>query len=219
MTRTRVRTAAVLAAIVLAVGACGPVQPSPTPVPSTSSASPTAAVPSTATATADAASPEPPTSLPPGVTVDPGLLEVLPTEIDGVPLEPDPVTATDMGSDPLLADSVRSLAVAAAVAPGDEASPASDLAVASVIRLRPDVFDEAFYQEWRDTYDDAACEVADGVESETETQLAGRQVYSATCVGGARTYHTYLVDQGFIVSVTATGEHLFGERIMAGLAG
>jgi len=33
------------------------------------------------------------------------------------------------------------------------------------------------------------------------------------------TYHTYLADQGFIVSVTATGEHLFGERIMAGLAG
>jgi hypothetical protein len=149
--------------------------------------------------------------------VDPGLLEVLPTEIDGVTLEPDAATAAQVGSDPLLAESALSLAVALAVAPG--ASSTGDLAVASVIRLRPEVFDEAFYQEWRDTYDEAACEVADGVESEDQTEIGGREVYVGTCVGGARTYHTYLADQGFIVSVTATGERRFGELIMAGLAG
>jgi hypothetical protein len=149
--------------------------------------------------------------------VDAGLLEVLPTEVQGTTLEPDPATAAQVGSDPLLADSALSIAVALAVAPG--ASDSEDLAVASVIRLRPDVFDEAFYQEWRDTYNEAACEVADGVESEDETQIAGRQVYTGTCVGGARTYHTYLVDQNFIVSITATGERRFGELIMAGLAG
>jgi hypothetical protein len=148
--------------------------------------------------------------------VDPGLLEVLPTGIDGVTLQPDPDQAAQIASDPLLAESTLSLAVALA-APG--ASDSEDLAVASVIRLRPDVFDEAFYQEWRDTYNNAACEVADGVEAEDETEIAGRPVYAGTCVGGARTYHTYLVDQGFIVSVTATGERRFGELIMAGLAG
>jgi hypothetical protein len=94
-----------------------------------------------------------------------------------------------------------------------------DVAVASVIRLRPDVFDEAFYQEWRDTYNQAACEVADGVDTESPAQIGGRASYLGTCVGGARTYHTYLEDQGFIVSVTATGERGFGELILAGLAG
>lgn len=223
MTRFRFFSAtSALALLVVVVAACSPGQPTPPPTrqpstavdsPSGPSASPSAAIPSSAS---PLASP----SLPPGVTVDPGLLEVLPAEIDGVALEPDPATAAEVGSDPLLADSVLSLAVAVAVAPGDgTSSAANDLAVASVIRLRPDVFDEAFYQEWRDTYNEAACEVADGVESEDETELDGRQVYVATCVGGARTYHTYLVDQGFIVSVTATGEDLFGERIMAGLAG
>jgi hypothetical protein len=151
------------------------------------------------------------------MTVDPGLLEVLPAEIDGVALRPDPDTAARIASDPLLAQSALSIAVALAAAP--DASSGDDLAVASVIRLRPDVFDEAFYQEWRDTYDEAACEVADGVESQEGTEIAGRQVYVATCAGGAMTYHTYLLDQNFMVSVTASGPARFGELIMAGLAG
>jgi hypothetical protein len=166
-------------------------------------------------------SPSPPASTPPtlpaGVSVDPGLLEVLPAKVDGVSLQPDPETAAQVGSDLLLAESARSIAVAVAAAPG--ASDSADLAVASVVRLLPDVYDEAFFQEWRDTYNEAACEVADGVESEDETELAGRHVYTGTCAGGAMTYHTYLEDQGFIVSVTASGERRFGELIMANLAG
>jgi hypothetical protein len=155
--------------------------------------------------------------LPAGVIVDPGLLEVLPAQIDGVALEPDPTTAAQVASDHLLADSALSIAVALAIGPGSAGS--DDLAVASVIRLRPDVFDEAFYQEWRDTYNEAACEVADGVQSDTQTEIGGRTTYGGTCVGGAQTYHVYLEDQGFIVSITATGERRFGELILAGLAG
>jgi hypothetical protein len=150
------------------------------------------------------------------VTVDPGLLEVLPVAVDGIALEPDPDTAAEVASDPLLAESALSIAVAIAAAPGSPDS--DDLAVASVIRLRPDVFDEAFYQEWRDTYNEAACEVADGVESDTSTEIGGHATYVATCAGGPRTYHTWLEDQGFIVSVTATGERRLGEQILAGLA-
>ena len=151
------------------------------------------------------------------MTVDPGLLEVLPLMVDGMTVEADPETAAEVAADPLLAESALSIAVALAAAPGGSA--ADDLAVASVIRLRPDVFDEAFYQEWRDTYNEAACGVADGVESETETEIGGHQTFIGTCVGGAPTYHTYLEDQGFLVSVTATGERRFGELIIAGLAG
>jgi hypothetical protein len=155
--------------------------------------------------------------LPAGVTVDPGLLEVFPAQIDGVTLEPDPTTGAEVASDPFLAESALSIAVALAVGPGG--SDAEDLAVANVIRLRPDVFDEAFYQEWRDTYNEAACEVAGGVESELQTQIAGRATYVGSCAGGALTYHTYLIDQGFLVSITATGERRFGELILAEVEG
>jgi hypothetical protein len=149
------------------------------------------------------------------VTVDPGLLEVLPASVDGIPLVADPDTAAEVAADPLLAESALTIAVALAVAP---TSATDDLAVASVIRLRPDVFDEAFFQEWRDTYNEAACEVADGVESETATLIGVHPSYIGTCVGGAQTYHTWLEEQGFIVSVTGTGERNLGEQIIAGLA-
>ena len=158
-----------------------------------------------------------PSVLPVGVAVDPGLLEVLPTQVDGVTLEPDPTTAAEIAADPLLAKSAVSIAVAAAIAPGT--SGADDIGIASVIRLRPGVFDDAFYMEWRETYNRGACVVADGVETEEPAEFGGRAAYVGTCVGGAHTYHTYLEDQGFIVSITATGERRFGELILAGLAG
>lgn len=210
--------AAVLALLVVA--ACGPTEPTTAPSPSApASSSPTASPVATASVPAPSASSvvQTPPSMPAGVTVDPGLLEVLPTQIDGVPLEADPTTAADIASDPLLAESALSIAVALAVAPGPSAS--ENFAVASVIRLRPDVFDEAFYQEWRDTYNEAACEVADGVQSEDQITIGGRTTYVATCVGGAQTYHVHLEDQGFIVSITAIGQRRLGELIIAGLAG
>ena len=219
--RWRVRWFATLLLAAQAVGlaACGPTEPSVSATPSASasavptpsasrSTSPSVATPSTSV--------EIPPSLPPGVTVDPGLLEVLPLAADGVALAADPATATEVAEDPLLAESALSIAVAIAAAPG--ASESDDVAVASVIRLRPDIFDEAFYQEWRDTYNEAACEVADGVESETATEIGGHATYVGTCAGGVQAYHTYLEDQGFIVSVTATGGRRLGELIIAGLA-
>lgn len=220
--RSRLAIASLLATAALAAAGCGPTPPttSPSGTPS-ASASPSVSAPATPVASAPAASPSGSVaSVPPppvGVSVDPGLLEVLPAQIDGVTLQPDPVTADEISRDPLLAESALSIAVALAVAPG--ASDSEDLAVANVIRLRPDVFDEAFYQEWRDTYNEAACEVADGLESERQAEIGGRQTYIGTCTGGAETYHTYLEEQGFLVSITATGERRFGELILAGLAG
>ena len=216
------RLARALMVIILSAAACGPTPPSTAPTvalpsasaPSTASPSPSPSLASQAVASPSASIGTPP-SLPLGVTVDPGLLEVLPASVDGISLVPDPDTAAEVAADPLLAESALTIAVALAVAP---TSTTDDLAVASVIRLRPDVFDEAFFQEWRDTYNEAACEVADGVESETATLIGGHASYVGTCVGGARTYHTWLEDQGFIVSVTGTGERNLGEQIIAGLA-
>jgi hypothetical protein len=223
-------TMALATAAALAVG-CGPTTPTPlsTVVP-TASPSPagssvaTASAPASASASAGpsaAASPTEPGEtgppLPAGVIVDPGLLEVLPAEVDGVGLQPDPDTAAEVAADPMLAESALSLAVALAVAPG--ASGGENLAVANVIRLRPDVFDEVFYRGWRDAYNEAACAVAGGVESESQDEIGGRQTQIATCAGGALTYHTFLVDQGFLISITASGERRLGELILESVAG
>ena len=211
-------------ALVLGVAACGQTVPSPSiGSPSPSGAPPTASAPATPSPSVSTTTPSlpaasasavVPSSLPAGVTVDPGLLEVLPRLVDEVPLVPDPETAAEVAADPLLAESALSIAVALAAAP---TATTDDLAVASVIRLRPDVFDEAFYQEWRDTYNEAACEVADGVDSETSTLIGGLASYVGTCIGGTRTYHTYLEDQGFIVSVTSTGPKDLGHEIIAAI--
>jgi hypothetical protein len=213
-----------IAAIAAATAACGQPAPSSAPVISAppsaapSPSTPTTPSPSASTGAqntpAPSASVDLPPSLPAGVSVDPGLLEVLPQVVDEVPLVPAPETASEVAADPLLAESALSIAVALAAAP---TSASDDLAVANVIRLRPDVFDEAFYQEWRDTYNEAACEVADGVESETSTLIGGLPTYIGTCVGGTKTYHTYLEDQGFIVSVTSTGPRNLGQAIIAAI--
>jgi len=205
----------------LGLVACGPTQPTEsaaTPPEASATAAPTGPAPRSASPSVPlpSTSLEIPPSLPPGVSVDPGLLEVLPASVDGVALEPDPDTAIEIAADPLLAKYALSIAVALAAT---GSSTSDNLAVASVIRLRPEVFDEAFYQEWRDTYNEAACEIADGVEFETATEIGGRAAYVGTCSGGAQTYHTYLEDQGFIVSISATGERRLGEQILAGLAG
>ncbi len=204
------------AAVALAVAACGPTPPPTTAAPTEPPVSPT---PIASTSPSPSAAPSPsvaiPPSLPPDVAVDPGLLEVLPAEIEGIALEPDPDTAAGIAADPLLAASALSIVVGLAASPSLEAD---DLAVAAVIRLRPDVFDEAFYQEWRDTYNEAACEVTDGVETETSTEIGGHTTYVGLCAGGVETFHTYLEDQGFIVSVTSTGDRRLGEQVIAGIA-
>ena len=217
--RSSVTVLAVLLGTIVAVVACGPNQGTGAPTADASAATPTPTA-SVAPGSPSPTAPRPSTSLaipssPPGVTVDPGLLEVLPVAVEDVPLQPDPETAAEIGRDSLLA--ISALAIAVAIAAAAE-SGSDDLAVASVIRLRPDVFDEAFYQEWRDTYNEAACEVADGVADETATEIDGHATYVGTCTGGAMTYHTWLEDQGFIVSVTATGQRRFGELIIANLA-
>jgi hypothetical protein len=217
VTRTRSTGRFVLAGIAaLGTIACGPSPAtSQPPASAAQTVAPTAAASQTPSASV-ARSPSPaPAS--PAVMVDPGLLEVLPAEIEDATLVPDAATAAQIAVDPFVAQTALGVAVAIVVAPGP--SDTEDVAVSSVIRLQPDVFDEAFYQEWRDGYNDSACEVADGVATDDEQQISGRTVYIATCAGGTQAYHTYLEDQGFIVSITSTGPRAFGELIMAGLAG
>jgi hypothetical protein len=167
-----------------------------------------------------AASTESTPSSPPGpsgdVAVDLALLEHLPASVDGVTVEPDPATSAQVASDPSLSDSASGLAVALAIAAGS--SVADDLAIVSVVRLRPGIFDEGFFRSWRDSYDEAACDAAGGVSGRAEAQIGGRTTFIGTCAGGAHTYHVRLEsDDAIIVSVTAVGERRLGEQVVAGL--
>jgi hypothetical protein len=149
--------------------------------------------------------------------VDGDLLHVLPSRIDGVPLEPDPTTAAQIAGDPSLAGLAQAIAVALAIRPGT--SSGDDLAIVSIIRLQPGIFSDAWFETWRSTYDESACEVAGGVTgSPTQKSIAGRTVFVGTCAGDAQTYHVHLRDPVLIVSITAAGPGRFGELVVAGLA-
>jgi hypothetical protein len=193
--------AAGLLAIALLAGACGNGPPPP-------SAAPTASrlAPASEPASPDASG---------GIVVDQALIDHLPAEVDGIAVVSDPETAGSIATDPDLAVHASAIAVAFAIAPG--ASAAEDLAVASVVQLRPDVFDPVFFRSWRDSYNAAACEAAGGTSGNAEANIAGRDAYIGSCAGGAHTYHVYLEGPNVIVSVTSVGSRRLGEQVVAGL--
>ena len=214
-----VRAAGLVLAAAISILGCGPSAAATRTAGATALTAPSG---STSTPTEAGSSPAAATQAPSGsaasgVTVDAELLRVLPSRVEGVALEPDPATAAQIAADPTLAGSAQAIAVALAIRPGT--SSGDDLAIASVIRLRPDVFSEAWFRAWRSSYDQGACKVAGGLEgAPATTTLAGRTVYVGTCAGDARTYHVHLADPSLIVSITAAGPARFGELVVAGLA-
>jgi len=214
-----VRLAGLLAALVT-VGGCGSTATAlATGIPG-ASASPAVERPTPGSGTGQPSSPVATASASglasSGLRVDAGLLRVLPAAIDGVALEPDPVTAAQIAADPTLAGTAEAIAVALAIRPGT--SSGDDLAIVSVIRLRPGVFSDAWFATWRATYDESACEVAGGVKgAPTQVSIAGRAVFVGSCAGDAQTYHVHLPDPTLLVSITAAGPGHFGELVVAGL--
>jgi hypothetical protein len=150
------------------------------------------------------------------LVVDPNLLSVLPASVAGVEIQPSPETAAGMIADARLAEAASALAVGAAIAPG--ASGGDDLAISTVIRLRPGVFNDVFYGGWRASYDEAACAPAGGVASHDQQRIGGHDVEVTVCAEGARTYHTHL-DGDVVVSIISVGDREFGALVMAGLRG
>lgn len=190
----------------LLVAACIP--PRPSPSQTVTPASPTAAVPSPASAA--------PTGSPSGVVVDPSLLDLLPSDIDGVPLTPDAETAAEIAADGSIAPFVSALALAAAFGPLATDS-AGDYVVVTVARLKPGTFGDLFFRGWRDTFDAAVCEQAGGVDRHAEADIGGHHTYIGTCSGGVHTYHVHLAASDVIVSIQGVGERRFGERVVAGM--
>jgi hypothetical protein len=154
---------------------------------------------------------DPAETTPAPLVVDPALLAILPARVAGVTLAPSPDSASELTADPSLQDSASAIAVGAAIDPAG-----SDLAVASVIQLRPGVYSDTFFADWRTTYDAAACDPAGGVKSHVRQILGSYTAEVTTCAQGARTYHV-LLPGDIIVSVTAVGDRKFGDLVIAAL--
>ncbi len=193
------------AAAAIALTACIPPRPSPTPAPVTeapATPSMTASVPASGSGSTS------------GVVVDPTLLELLPADVDGVPLDADAETAAEIASDRSIEPFVSALAIAAAFRPDQ-----SDYVVVTVARVKPGVFSDLFFRGWRDTFDSAVCEQAGGVDGNAEADIAGRHTFIGTCAGGVHTYHVHVPGRDAIVSVQGAGPGRFGERVVEGLTG
>jgi hypothetical protein len=153
----------------------------------------------------------PPPSPGAAVVMDPTLLDILPEAIGDAKVGIEPGSFADAAGDPSFAASVDAAAFAIVV-------DGEDLASGVVAHLRPDVYSDGFFRDWRDSYDEGACAQADGVASRAEVGLDGdRTMYIATCTGGLRTYHVYVPEREVIISLFSLGEQRFGERLLTGL--
>ena len=184
--------------------ACIPPRPSPTAPPTTPTPIPTVASSPVGT---DGSS---------GVVVDPTLLELLPGDIDGVPLNADPDTAASIAAEGSIAPFVSAIAIATAFGPLATDTSADDVVV-TVNRLRPGTFGDLFFRGWRDTFDDAVCELAGGVDGHAEADIGAHHAFIGTCSGGVHTYHVHLPARDVIVSMQGLGERRFAELVVAGL--
>jgi hypothetical protein len=194
-------------AMVLAIvaAACIPARVTPAPASAAPSPNPTA----TLTAGPDAT---PSTE----VAVDPSLLDLLPADIDGIAVTADPATAAEVAADDSLAPFIDGLAIATVFGP-IATDAAVDYVVVTVARLRPGTFGDLFFRGWRDTFDEAVCAQAGGVDGHAEADIADHRTYIGTCAGGVRTHHVHLPASDVIVSMQSAGPGRFGERIVAGL--
>ena len=135
----------------------------------------------------------------------------LPAAIGAARVEIEPESFAEAVSDPSFVASVDAAAFAIVV-------EAEDLASGVVAHLRPDVFSEAFYRSWHDSYDEGACAQAGGVAGHAEVGLEDdRTMYVTTCAGGLRVYHAYVAEREVIVSLFSLGDRRFGEQLMTGL--
>jgi hypothetical protein len=192
--------------VVAVVGACGaPSDPPPTASPRPSPTAPPA--------TLGPISPGPPTPVATPETIaveDPSLIDVLPADLDGVP-----VVLESMAFEEALAD--RTFAASVEAAAFGVVAAGEDFASAIVARPVEGAYDEAWFRDWRESYDEGACGQAGGVARTAQAELGGRLVFITTCADGLRTYHAWLEERGLVVSVISLGEQRYGERLMAAL--
>jgi len=114
------------------------------------------------------------------VAIDQSLLALLPPTVDGLAVQ-----YSAEATEPVLRDP-HVQAVATSLVYGVAARTTSDLLVVAVVRLRPGVFGDSFFQDWRGSYDTSACAAAGGVVGDAEATIKNRQVYVGRCAAGCR---------------------------------
>ena len=198
-------TGVLLAATLLGLAACGS--------DATPPASGTVAPDATTSATAAPATQEPAASVP-GVglkaTEDPALLGILPETVDGVAVEQESQAFADATADGDFNKHIERAVFGIAV-------KGSDLVAAVVAKPYSGTYSDAFFKDWRETYDDGACAQAGGVAGSSEADLGTRKVYPTACNGGLQTYHVWLPMRAVIVSAFSVGDKDYGERLLVGL--
>ncbi len=222
--RPGLATGIAVTALLATITGCGGDGASRAPVGSGAIGSPSPPAPSSlAPSPASPSSPARPSS---SLAVDLSLLELLPADVDGVRLEPAPEAAAEIAEDSTLGRSVSAVAVALALAPGGiGGSPAptgvssapDDLAVVTLARLLPGTFSDAFFRDWRDSHDAAACAPAGGVAGHAQATFGDRQTFMTTCFEGVRIHHVYLAGPDVLVAVTSLGDERLGERLVAAI--
>jgi hypothetical protein len=135
---------------------------------------------------------------------------VLPADIDGNEVTAEEQSFAEAVADPAFAQNVKRAAFAIVTSP-------NDLASGVVAELQPGLLDDAFFTDWRETYNAGACSQAGGVATNAETQLGGRTVWVTTCGGGLTVYHTQIPNRNLVVSLFSLGEGRYGERLIRGL--
>ncbi len=209
----RAGVAAVLAALLLAgCGSSATPVPSPSSLPASPSPEPTAASPTPGTSAAALGSASPSPGGSPAVPIDASLLGILPPTVGGQVISEIPEIEANLVTDPNLVQNAAALAVALGIN-----GSSGDFAYVAVIQLKPIVFSNAFYLSWRQSYDEGACSQSSGLKGTSSTEIAGRQVFVGTCIGGATTYHVHLASPDRLVSITSVGAADFGRLVLAGL--
>jgi hypothetical protein len=209
---------ALLIVVGIAVGTFLALTGGPGPVPTTrpgGSAALTSLSPD-ASSVASSPSATPSTQTTSGTTailVDRSLLDVLPSSIKSIPLVGNSDGEAHDLTDPALAGEASALAAALAID-----TKTGDFAYVTVVRLRIGVYSDAYFESWRETFDEGACSQAGGVaQSSAETDIGGHHTYIGHCVGGILTYHVHLGPGDLLVSISALGDQRFGQLVVEGL--
>ena len=124
----------------------------------------------------------------------------------------DPDTTASVRSDPAVARDAESMAIGLAT-PAGQASP-EEFVIANVVRLKDPSRDEEWFRSWRDTYDEAACQQAGGLQGNAETKIGTETVFIGSCRNGVLTYHVRLENGAVVVSLTSIGPSRLGERLL-----
>lgn len=146
------------------------------------------------------------------IALDPTVLAYLPASIGGFAVTEDADEASTALNDPVLPRIATGVDAAVAVDTGG-----GNLVYGWIVRLRPAVFNDGDYRQWRDSYDEGACAAAGGIVGRAEATIAGRQAYVTSCVAGLHTYHVWLKEQDILISASSIGEARFGEQLLQGL--